>query len=149
MWPLLRLWVESKDTLRIVCLIVVAGWLLGIGMFVLVAVGVFTRDVAVVSFLFSRAALTALVLSGGVIAVANFWLLFPRCARCSKLLFDDGSRTLMRDHKPDIRHHRAKTFMNSYFRGAVLGLATTGRLICSRCGHELGKKPDYVVIAPE
>jgi len=149
MWPLLRLWIGSKEALRVVCVIVVAGWVLAVAFFVTAVVASAPAAQAFMRFAFSGPGLVALVFTGGAVGIAHFALLFPRCARCSRLLFDDGRLGSGWDVITDIRHHRAKTFMNSYRTGAIVELAITGNMNCSRCGHKLGTKPDYVVTAPE
>lgn len=146
MWQLLGLSLESKSVLRAICLTVIVGWILRVAFFAMIVVVITTQSAVIPSWVFSPIGLACLfAVSIGVIA--NWLLLLPKCARCTKQVFDDGP--IFRRGAPDIRDYRAAIFMNSYRMGAIVKLARTGSVNCSWCGHELGAKPDYVVLAQE
>lgn len=150
MWLLLRAWFESKPVLRALCQLVVLGWMLSaIGYVLVLAVFLAPSKFAWATPLFFNLPVLALAFALiAAIGISHLLLYLPTCVRCTKRLFTDGPRTLLWRLSPDIRHHRAKTFMNSYRMGAIAELARTGNVSCSWCGHELGTKPDYVVSAP-
>lgn len=152
MWLLLRIWLDTKAPLRILCWFVVVGWALTLSIYPLfLAIGLAPQTLAplVLDVILRPPVLWLLIAIFAVISVSDAALYLVRCKRCSKGLFVDRINLFSFSVEPEIRHYRANAFLNSYRSGAVLDLATKGRLNCSWCGHELGTKPDYVVSAPQ
>lgn len=83
------------------------------------------------------------------VAVHILWM-WRRCARCRDRLFPLISGGISMIGKiPDHPDFRAAKVLGSYHLGAIVGVATTGTVVCVRCGHKDGVAPDYVVTAPK
>jgi len=75
-----------------------------------------------------------------------------RCDRCRKRLFSNETFSMSWrgfDTRPLVRHHTARQLFGSYRNAAIFHMAVAGRLRCQWCGHDDGKKPDYVVLGSE
>jgi hypothetical protein len=145
MWFYLQTWLLDRRNLRLLCVLVVAGWILAIGWFAFIVSLALLPSIATWagSLIFSRPfywiappLLLALVLPQ--------WLLYlPTCPRCSGRLFSvKQSSSLLKTTAHD---YRAEQFLFSYRSGAILKLARTGELRCMWCGYQLGTKLDYTV----
>lgn len=146
-WPLLRATLESKlGLLRILCFVVVAGW---VGAFVwiatVMALLLLGPDVKLFRVFFSVPSALLLLLCMIVVSIANLLLYLPTCARCSERLFGNNPNNRPPAFRMQARDYRAKSFFWSYRSGGVLELVRTGQLKCMWCGHTFGTEPDNTV----
>lgn len=133
-----------QSATRALCVLVAIGWVLKWAMVLCVGVILFRAyDRGTVDqFLFFP--VFSLCIAWLLTIVAYLWLqIWRRCDRCGRGLFSLNA-SFNRD-RTGIPDYRAKQFLGSFEKGAVLQMARTGSMNCLCCGHTDGANLDYVV----
>lgn len=142
LWLLLSDWLRRPNVMRVLCVVVVIGWVFGPLAAICVTLSLMFSDVA--APLPAPIMWVAFAMFSSVV-VATMLLYLPTCGRCSRRLFSEARRQLLRPERPQDRDYRAKQFLWSYRNGAILDMARSGQMRCQWCGHRVGESPDYVV----
>ena len=124
--------VSQKIATRVLCVLVVLGWLLAAGAGLVLIVGRGAGPLT--GYVMPTAALAGVLMIGGIIVLSNW----RTCEQCGKFLFAFDPNPWSQGRAPS-----ATTFAGSFQMSAIIGTAIHGRPRCMWCGHLDGDTPKY------